>query len=253
MEGGAPGTRNDAASWPDFDADRYWKDNYASVFPEDAEIIRRASGFLIKACAGRPPAAAAVDVGAGTNLYPALLMLPWVQRIVFTDYALNNIGWLSENLADAPGEWAWQPFWDLMAGLPGYSGVSQPRRRLAARHEIRRLSIFGLPRRAWDLGSMFFVADGITSDEAEFECAVRSFLGALKPGAPFMMAFMEGSTGYNVGGVSFPAVRVTPESLNRLLAVLPVTGTDVLRTDSSVRRLRPGYSAMLFVTGYLAQ
>ena len=74
--------------------------------------------------------------------------------------------------------------------------------RLAAAHEIRTVSIFDLPPRTWDLGSMFFVADGMTTDEAEFEPAVRSFLAALVPGSPFLMAFMEGSTGYDVSGIS---------------------------------------------------
>jgi hypothetical protein len=247
-----PSMRNDAASWSDFDANGYWKSNYASVLPEDAQIIRCASNFLIEACGSRPPIKRAVDVGAGTNLYPALLMLPWTERIVFTEYAPANIAWLRENLTDAPGEWAWQPFWALVADLPGYRNVEQPRHRLAADHDIRRLSIFDLPARTWDLGSMFFVADGMTSDEGEFECAVRSFLNALTPRAPFMMAFMEGSASYDVSGVKFPAVKLTPESLNTLLADLPVTGTDVLRTDNSVRRLRPGYDAMLLVTGYVA-
>jgi hypothetical protein len=123
---------------------------------------------------------------------------------------------------------------------------------LAAHHDILRLSIFELPRRAWDLGSMFFVADGISSDEMEFESAVLAFLGALRPGAPFMMAFMDGSTGYEVSGVGFPAVKVTRESLGRLLAGLPVTGTEVLRTDNTIRPVRPGYDAMLLVTGYVA-
>lgn len=243
--------RNDEVAWSDFDADGYWKHNYASVLPEDAEIIRYASDFLIRARAGKPRISRAVDVGAGTNLYPALLMLPWIERLVFTEHATSNIDWLSENLADGPGEWAWQPFWNLVANLPGYRGVEQPRRRLASSHEIRRLSVFDLTPHAWDLGSMFFVADGMSSEEAEFESAVRSFLGALTPGAPFMMAFMEGSAGYDVSGVRFPSVRVTPRSLDELLARLPVTGTGLLRTDNSVRRLRPGYDAMLLVTGYV--
>lgn len=191
-------------------------------------------------------------MGAGANLYPALLMLPWTERVVFTEYAPDNIEWLNENLADVPGDWAWKPFWDTMAGLPGYDDVEQPRRRLAARHDILRLSIFDLPRRTWDLGSMFFVADGISSDETEFESAVRSFLDALTPRAPFMMAFMEGSTGYDVNGVSFPAVKISSGSVDALLAGLPVTGTRVLRTDKSARPLRPGYDAMLLVTGFVA-
>lgn len=247
--------RNDAAAWSDFDADGYWKVNYASVLPEDTQIIRCASKFLIEACGTRLQAKRAVDVGAGTNLYPALLMLPWAERIVLTEYAesKSNIHWLAENLADTSGEWAWQSFWDLVADLPCYRTVEQPRRRLTAVHEIRRLSIFDLPRRTWDLGSMFFVADGITSDEAEFESAVRRFLGALTPGAPFLMAFMEGSTGYDVSGFRFPAVKVNPTSLGALLANLPVCACNILRTDNSVRPVRPEYDAMLLVTGFVTE
>jgi NNMT/PNMT/TEMT family len=246
-----PSVRNDAAAWSDFDADEYWNINYSTVLPEDAEIIHYASKFLIEACGPPAHSKSAVDVGAGANLYPALLMLPWAEHIVFTEYASPNINWLAENLADAPGEWQWQPFWELVADLSGYRDVEQPRRRLAAVHEIRTVSIFDLPPHTWELGSMFFVADGMTADEAEFELAVRSFLRALKPGSPFMMAFMEGSSGYNVHGVPFPAVRVTPDSLDALLADLPVTGTSVLRTDNSIRQVRHGYDAMLLVTGFV--
>jgi NNMT/PNMT/TEMT family protein len=246
-----PGTPNKSVPWSDFDAEAYWKFNYDSLLPEDAQIIRRASDFLIEACEGRAPISSAVDVGAGTNLYPALLMLPWTERIVFTEYASDNIHWLNQNLADAPGEWTWQPFWDLVAGRPGYRDVEQPRRRLAAHQDVRYLSIFDLPSRAWDLGSMFFVADGITTDEEEFEAAVSCFLGSLTPGAPFLMAFMENSEGYDVNGVNFPAVEVTRESLAALLTRVPVRGTDVLETDNTIRRLRPGYDAMLLVTGYV--
>ena len=243
--------RNDTAAWSDFDADEYWQINYSSMLPEDVEIIQYACKFLIEACGARSRPKRAVDVGAGANLYPALLMLPWAEHIVFTEYASPNINWLSANLADTPGEWQWQHFWDLVAGLPGYRAVEQPRRRLAAVHEIRTASIFDLPPRTWDLGSMFFVADGMTTDEGEFESAVRSFLGALMPGSPFMMAFMEGSHGYDVNGVRFPTVKVTPRSLDALLSDLPVTGTSVLRTDNSIRRVRLGYDAMLLVTGFV--
>jgi NNMT/PNMT/TEMT family len=247
-----PPIRNGEARWADFDAGEYYKINYLSVLPEDAEIIHCAGKFLIEACG--PPSAPrrAVDVGAGTNLYPSMLMVPWAESIVLTEYAPDNVDWLGQNLADAPGGWRWQPFWDLVADLPGYRTVEDPRRRLAAVHEIRTLSIFDLPPRTWDLGSMFFVADGMTTDEVEFEAAVRVFLDALLPGSPFVMAFMEGSGGYEVRGTRFPSVRVTERSLDSLLADLPVTGTSVLRTDNSVQRLRAGYDAMLLVTGFVA-
>jgi hypothetical protein len=57
---------------------------------------------------------------------------------------------------------------------------------------------------------MFFVADGMTTDEAESEAAVRAFLDALRSDSPFLMAFMEGSTAYDVSGRRFPPVEITP-------------------------------------------
>jgi hypothetical protein len=247
-----PGVRNNAVvAWSDFDADEYWKNNFSSVLPEDAEIIEYASKFLITACETPRRFKAAVDVGAGANLYPGLLMLPWAERIIFTDYASDNIRWLNENLPDGDGEWEWQPFWQKVAHQPCYQDIKDPRSRLAAVHEVRSLSIFDLPARTWDLGSMFFVADGMTEDREEFEAGVRAFLGALIPGSPFFMAFMEGSTGYDVHGVKFPSVKITHDSLEDLLNRLPVTETGVLRTDNSIQALRPGYDAMLLVTGYI--
>jgi hypothetical protein len=195
MADSRPNTPNRAAPWSEFDAEAYHKINYDSLFPEDKQIIRRASNFLIEACGSRDLAGSAVDVGAGTNLYPGLLMLPWAERIVFTEYVDANIDWLNQSLTGTSGEWAWQPFWDLVAELPGYRDVGDPRRRMAAVHHIRHGSIFDLPRQTWGLGSMFFVADGITSVQEEFERAVRSFVHSLVPGAPFMMAFMKKSVG----------------------------------------------------------
>jgi hypothetical protein len=253
MEDGESSIRNDGAPWPFFDSDAYYEKNYSSLMPEDEEIIQCASKFLIQTCEGSPRLRRAVDVGAGTNLYPSLLMLPWAEHIVFTEYAPPNVDWLRENLMDTTGEWRWQPFWDLVAALPGYRAVGDPRATLAAAHEVRLLSIFDLPTRAWNLGSMFFVADGMTTDRTEFEAAVRAFLLALEPGSPFLMAFMEGSSGYDVHGTAFPSTLVTLRSLDALLAELPVTGTGILRTDSSIHRVRPGYEAMLFVTGFVAE
>ena len=62
---------------------------------EDQEIIRRVSHFFIRAFADRPPRrGGAIDVGSGTNLYPALLMLPWTEQILLTDYSASNVDWL---------------------------------------------------------------------------------------------------------------------------------------------------------------
>ena len=76
MADGPDSTPNEAAPWPDFDAEGYWKFSCASLLPEDAQMIWRARNFPVEAFGDRAPARSAVDVGAGSNLYSALLMLP---------------------------------------------------------------------------------------------------------------------------------------------------------------------------------
>lgn len=92
MADGPDSTPNEAAPWPDFDAGGYWKFNFACLLPEDAQIIWRASNFLIEAFGDHAQARSAVDVGAGSNLYPALLMLPWTEHITFADFA-GKLAW----------------------------------------------------------------------------------------------------------------------------------------------------------------
>src|SRR6266581_4019498 len=66
--------RNAQAPWADFSSEEYFAHNYKTVQAEDQEIIHRVSLFFSNAFADRGPARCAIDVGSGSNLYPALLM-----------------------------------------------------------------------------------------------------------------------------------------------------------------------------------
>jgi hypothetical protein len=249
-----PTIRNDAVEWSDFDADEYWKVNYASILPEDMEIIEWASKFLIEACGGGRPRRA-VDVGAGANLYPALLMLPWTEQILLADFSRSNVGWLHDQLADQVSPWPWHSFWQEMRKAKGYSSIDRPRERLReaciskpGHAGIEQLSVFDLPKARWDLGTMFFVAESITEDPVEFRAAVAAFTGALTPGAPFAAAFMAGSGGYPVGGTHFPAVAIRPADVQWHLAELGVRELSVDLLDTRLR-VRDGWAGMIIATG----
>jgi len=248
--------RNADAPWNMFSSGDYWRRNYRDLHAEDQEIIRRVSDFLICAFAERPPAERAIDVGSGTNLYPALLMLPWTERILLADYSESNVSWLQDQLADDTDPWAWRRFWSEMREAKGYSYVDKPRERLreACISEpgyagIERLSVFDLPPARWDLGTMFFVAESITEDPVEFRTAVAAFVGALTPGAPFAAAFMAESDGYPVDGTRFPALPIKPDDVRRHLIELGVPEPSVDLLDTS-HRVRDGYAGMIIATGF---
>jgi|SRR6266700_512356 len=244
-----PSLHNADIAWDAFDPDDYYGRNYRVLLPEDRQILRLAGSFLAEHFRNGGVTGQAIDVGAGANLYPALLMLPWAEEIILTDVAESNVAWLSVSVREPPAPWPWQMFWNEISGLPGYRDLAQPENVLAARGTVRQRSIFDLELAAWDLGSMFFVADGMTEDPGEFEAGVESFVRALRPGAPFVAAFMQNSLGYTVGSRKFPAVSVDRDSLQELFRALHTDRCDVRATDRTAKVVRPGYEGMLVVTG----
>jgi NNMT/PNMT/TEMT family protein len=249
--------QNTDVQWNAFSSHDYWRQNYHELQPEDQEIIRRVSSFLRVAFAGRPRAPQGIDVGSGTNLYPALLMLPWTDKILLTDFSASNIHWLRRHLEDDDSAaWTWRPFWDELHGAEGYNRIDEPRKQLreACVGEpgfagIEQCSVFDLPAARWDLGTMFFVAESTTEDPAEFRAALARFVGALKPGAPFAAAFMAGSAGYEVAGTDFPAVPITRDDVRQHLIELGVREPSVALLDTKPK-VRDGYDGMIVATGY---
>jgi hypothetical protein len=244
--------RNAEAPWSEFSSHDYWRHNYEKMQPEDQEIIRRVSLFFIRAFAGRARAQRAIDVGSGTNLYPALLMLPWTERILLTDHSASNVRWLQRHVVD-DASWTWYPFWRELHALEGYRRIGEPRRQLRAacageRAGIEQHSVFDLPAAQWQLGTMFFVAESITEDPAEFRAAIKGFVGALEPGAPFAATFMAGSDGYPVADTRFPALRITLDDVTERLTELGVSDLSVELTQT-LHRVRPGYTGMIVATG----
>ncbi|WP_018501659.1 SCO2525 family SAM-dependent methyltransferase [Parafrankia discariae] len=242
-----PMDASDEPRWDEFDPGAYHAHNYAVLRDDDREILEGVREFF----ATRAAAAAAarslrgLDVGTGSNLYPALSMLPWCDRITLWERSASNVAWLKEEIRSYSS--TWDPFWKVLTREPAYSGVADPRRVLADRATVERGSVFDLPRSQWDIGTMFFVACSISGHMADFRRASDCFLKALVPGAPFAMAYMEKSSGYQVGNIRFPAVSV---AMDDIVASLDGTATD-LKADRFVgtEKLREGYASMVLVRG----
>jgi hypothetical protein len=247
--------KNADARWNRFSSHDYWRRNYYELQAEDQEIIRRVSEFFIRAFRGRQPVRRSIDVGSGTNLYPALLMLPWTEQILLTDLSPRNVHWLRRQLAADGAGWTWRPFWRALQEAEGYRHIGEPRKQLReacvsvrGRAGIERLSVFDLPEAQWDLGTMFFVAESITEDPREFRLAVERFVRALKPGAPFATAFMSGSHGYPVAGKVFPALPISPQDVEKHFIELGASELSVELLETK-HRVRHGYDGMIVATG----
>ena len=261
---------NADVSWAAFDPIAYVNHNYRGLQEEDAEILQivgdHFGDHFREPAAERvsdrepssdgvsddePPAerVSGIDVGAGANLYPALAMLPWCDDITLYERSPANVRYLQSQ----KGSYArnWDQFWNLLCKNDAYGSLHiDPRRRFSDVVEVLPGNLFDLVRleKRWSVGTMFFVAESMTTSHDEFAHGVECFLRALVPGAPFAAAFMEHSDGYHVGKHFFPACDVgeldVHKSLEPFARDLKITR---LKASASVRE---GYSGMIVACGH---
>ncbi|MBM2623081.1 hypothetical protein JIG36_47035 [Actinoplanes sp. LDG1-06] len=235
---------NEDVDWDRFNSDAYFSHNYSTLRPDDTRIIEIVANFFEKTCRGHS-LGRAIDVGAGANLYPAMMMLPYASQVTLFERAFTNRQWLTHELEKPHGSW-WQ-FWStIAAGRKPYEPFRKPLDVLHGRAAVERGNIFDLTPDQYDLGTMFFVAESITTRNDEFQRAARQFVNTLKPGAPFAAAFMRDSSGYIVAGRYFPACSITEADVQRALA--PVARSVHIELVES-NDLREGYGGMMVATG----
>jgi hypothetical protein len=237
--------RNADFDWDAFDSVAYFDHNYGTLRPDDKRIIEIVADFF-QSRDDNGLRRHAIDVGAGANLYPALTMLPFAAEVLLCERAFSNRQWLTSQLAQ-PSE-SWSQFWShIRNGRRSYHPVGDPLKLLSRRAKVVKGNIFSLRPGQFDIGTMFFVAESITTRNDEFVRATQSFVNSLIPRAPFAAAFMRDSSGYTVGNRNFPACSVDENDV--ALALAPVaTGVKIWTVES--KSLRDGYCGMMVATGF---
>ncbi|WP_340379699.1 SCO2525 family SAM-dependent methyltransferase [Streptomyces sp. SS7] len=246
---GNPAQPNTAEIWDAFDPDDYVEKNYRTVLHADEEIIsivRSHFGDHFRRNPGRP--LRGIDVGTGANLYPAFTMLPWCDGITLIDRSTPNLRYLERQLAQHDS--GWDAFWQQLCTDDSYAALSEgPWARLGKVARVEQGDLFDLSFRPgqWEIGTMFFVAESISTDLDDFELGVKCFLESLAPGAPFAAAFMEGSQGYTVGDTEFPACNVDQADIH---AAVDAHAREFLIHRIGGPKVRTGYTSMILACGF---
>ena len=237
--------RNADFDWDAFDSTAYFAHNYGSLRDDDKQIIDIVADFFqAREIAKLRPRA--IDVGTGANLYPALTLLPFAAELTLYERAFTNREWLTAQLAHPSPSWS--SFWSHISDdRRAYQPVREPLNLLSRRARVVKGNVFGLQPGQFDIGTMFFVAESITTRNDEFVRATQLFVNSLKPKAPFAAAFMRDSSGYRVGNRTFPACSVDRGDVERALAPV-ATGVTIKTVDS--KGLRDGYCGMMVATGF---
>jgi hypothetical protein len=236
---------NADADWDQFSPSWYKEHNYAKLGDDDREIIGNLRDFFASSGCRR---GRGLDVGTGSNLYPALAMLPFCREIDLLDRSTANVKWLKREIKN-PNR-SWDPFWTVLQSHHAYAGIGDYRKSLGGRALPQCGNLFDFDqKRQYDIGTMFFVAESSTSAKWEFQRAVRRFVGRLKDGAPFGIAFMIGSKGYFVDDRWYPAVEIHGCDMEECLQGV----AKVDRIHETIRReptRREGYEGMSLATGW---
>jgi hypothetical protein len=206
------GPGNAEFNWDKFEPEEYFDINYRNPFTDDLHILQKIRDHFVDVGPVRGPG---IDVGSGANLYPTLAMLPYCDEIELHERSAANRTWLRRQLPQYPE--VWDEYWNRLAPRGVSYRQLSPREKVARTAKVKYGDVFKLPQKRWSIGTMFFVAESISTRRREFQQAVERFIGALLPGAPFAAAFMKMSEGYVNGGNPFPAVPVTETEVRHLL------------------------------------
>ncbi|NEA25077.1 hypothetical protein [Actinomadura bangladeshensis] len=241
--------------WDEFESAAYVSQNYGGgILSEDMQIMRFVLAELRDLAFAPGSLRAAADVGAGPNLYPGLLLAPYVATggvLELIDRSASNLRYLRDVIGggdggrDAADAAVWAGFEDHLRALGHRTSVRQLRDVAA----VRPGSIFELPAGRYDAVMSFFVAESITDDPAEFATALDSLLGSLKPGGLFITAHMIGSTGYSMKpGVCYPACELSMAEVEESYRPYGEFRS-ILTSPGPGEAVRAGYQGMAALVG----
>jgi hypothetical protein len=239
--------KNAAFDWDSFDPVDYVEHNYATLRQDDGKILVEMREYFAAAGIPHREPGKGIDVGSGPNLYPALAMLPFCKEITLSDVSASNIKYLDSEVLDFSK--SWDDFWNVLAESSPYSRIKDPRADLRIKATLKPGDLFKLSRAEWNIGTMFFVAESISSERHEFDRAINRFVRALKPGAPFAAAFMESSEGYWVGGRPYPAVAIGKDDVDGCLRGIAYDVSIQHWPVDTDDPLRLGYKGMILALG----
>ncbi|NDU76650.1 methyltransferase [Actinomadura sp. DSM 109109] len=247
---------NSAFPWDMFDPEKYVENNYKKLLLPDKEILTRGVAHFAQVAdwrnkLGMGMFAHGIDVGPGSNLYPTLSMLAFCRKITLIEYGAANVEYLRreiQHLSDS-----WRPFWAVISPFVGGRSFEWARQTLPERVEVVQGNLFtDLPLAEFDIGTMHFVAESLTAETQEVRWGVRNFTRSLMPRSPFAMANMEGSRGYWVGDVWYPAAPVSAQDVDWMLDLLAFfKEVEQIAKDGPSVHLDPEGRPVDDYTGYL--
>jgi len=250
---------NEYSSWDQFDPRAYVCHNYQKMLTEDREIISILSNELC--CMNIPLKGFKMvgDIGTGPNLYPAILIAPYVSetgQIELIDPALPNRNYLNNMFNrllnnDPLFDKSWSNYECEIIGLCGdiYTNALKKIQQLV---RIQNGSIYNLPENKYEFVSSYFVAESISDRYDQFQLALNQLVNSVVNDGIIVTTHMLYSEGYQAGkNTKFPAVKLSLDQLEESLIKAGLKQADfkiwTVSTMKQEEKVREGYHGMAVV------
>lgn len=231
-----------SAQWDTFNPYVYVANNYQTIHDEDRVILDVILPYIRRNIS---QSCRVLDIGTGPNLYPVIALLPYSRRIDCLEYSRSNVRYLLDQI-HRPAEY-WHRFHRYMRHF-GDQYVFPLHPVLTEKVCVRQGDIFTYSQADYDVVTMFFCAESITSQRNRFIAACKKSMSYLRNGGLYIAVFMEQSKGYEIDRVQFPAYPTNTEELSGIFEPL-CTKLSVTKIPKSTKPLREGYGGMVLITG----
>jgi hypothetical protein len=240
------------SDWDQFDPYEYVERNYGKdILIEDQKIIDITIKRLKELKIAKQNFQTVADVGTGPNIYPAMLISPYIRNngvIELLDISKPNLEYLKNVINSSEEKDNWIKFETFIQAKGGsiYQDIFNRTINLA---KIKKESINDLSKGKYDAVMCFFVAEGIHFEREKFIGAIHVLTSSVKRGGLLITAHMLGSKGYYAGErTSFPSVNLTVADLETEFAGLQDLTIDLIGHDNQ-KPVRLGYRGMALVIG----
>ncbi|HWM21291.1 MAG TPA: guanitoxin biosynthesis pre-guanitoxin forming N-methyltransferase GntF [Ilumatobacteraceae bacterium] len=212
-----------------FDTDwvpsEYLNDYYRSVEADERATI----AFFVDALRHAEPGQPVLLFGVGPTLHHVFLTAGTAAEIHLAEYLPTNLREIERWLAGASGAHDWRPFVEYTLECEGVVGPTDD--QIRGREDLVRSKVTALlggdaggadplgGRGSAPYGVVIsaYCADSATADKATWETYMRNIAGLVRPGGLFITAALRHSTGYAVGGRTFPSASVDERDIRRVL------------------------------------
>lgn len=226
--------------WDNFDYVDYIRKNYSYIHDEDKQII----DILIPYLACIKVVNRAIDIGTGPNLYPVILILPYVKQVNCFEYSQNNINYLKQQFKKTDDIWKTFQRYFISKNKKYKFHLDK---ELAEKTKVRKGNIYNLRKNKYDLATMFFCVESITEKRSEFEKACLKFVNCVRKGGHLIAVFMSQSQRYKVGKTYYRAYSVTEKEIFKLFKD-KTTDLKVYFIKKGEIPLRKGYNGLILIT-----